>query len=64
MNYNTQLSPRDVQEIAGHADIKTTYRYVHASQDRINNNAKVSSPVNSFLINLTIPVYYSILIIS
>lgn len=39
MNYNTQLSPRDVQEIAGHADIKTTYRYVHASQDRINNNA-------------------------
>ena len=39
MNYNTQLSPRDMREIAGHADIKTTYRYVHASQDRINNNA-------------------------
>lgn len=39
MNYNDDLSPRDVQELAGHANIKTTYKYVHASQERINNNA-------------------------
>jgi len=39
MNYNDNLSPRDVQKIAGHSNIKTTYKYVHPSQDRINDNA-------------------------
>lgn len=39
MNYNDDLAPRDVQELAGHAIIKTTYGYVHPSRDRINNNA-------------------------
>jgi len=39
MNYNPDLSPSDVQELAGHSDIKTTYGYVHPSRDRINNNA-------------------------
>ena len=39
MNYNDNLSPRDVQELSGHADIKTTYRYVHSSDNRIKQNA-------------------------
>lgn len=39
MNYNDNLSPRDVQEIAGHANIKTTFKYVHPSEKRISDNA-------------------------
>lgn len=39
MNYNDNLSPRDVQELAGHANINTTYKYVHSSENRIKNNA-------------------------
>lgn len=39
MNYNDDLSPRDVQELAGHSNIKTTYGYVHSSQERINKYA-------------------------
>lgn len=41
MNYNEDLAPRDVQELGGHADIKTTYKYVHPSEDRIKSNATV-----------------------
>ena len=39
MNYNDELSDRDVQELGGHADIKTTYKYVHPSRDKIKKNA-------------------------
>ncbi len=39
MNYNPNLSPRDVQELAGHSNINTTYKYVHFSENRIQNNA-------------------------
>ena len=39
MNYNKNLSPRDVQELAGHSNINTTYKYVHSSERRIQNNA-------------------------
>ncbi len=39
MNYNDDLKDRDVQELAGHADIKTTRKYVHPSKRKINNNA-------------------------
>lgn len=39
MNYNPNLSPRDVQELAGHSNINTTYKYVHSSERRIQNNA-------------------------
>lgn len=39
MNYNENLSPRDVQELAGHSNINTTYKYVHSSEIRIKNNA-------------------------
>lgn len=39
MNYNDELSPRDVQELAGHADLRTTNRYVHASKKRISRGA-------------------------
>lgn len=39
MNYNDNLSERDVQELAGHSNINTTYKYVHSSKNRIQNNA-------------------------
>lgn len=39
MNYNDNLSPRDVQELAGHSNINTTFKYVHSSEIRIKNNA-------------------------
>lgn len=39
MNYNDELSDRDVQDLAGHADIKTTYKYVHPSKNKIKKNA-------------------------
>lgn len=39
MNYNKDLSPRDVQELAGHGDARTTNKYVHASSKRILDNA-------------------------
>lgn len=39
MNYNDNLSPRDVQELAGHSNINTTYKYVHSSKKRIKENA-------------------------
>ena len=46
MNYNDNLSPRDVQELAGHANIKTTFGYVHPSKERINKHA--TSLFNTF----------------
>lgn len=39
MNYNDNLSPRDVQELSGHSNINTTYKYVHSSKKRIKENA-------------------------
>lgn len=39
MNYNDALAPRDVQKLAGHSNIKTTFKYVHPSQEKINNCA-------------------------
>jgi len=39
MNYNPNLSASDVQALAGHANIKTTYGYVHPSKKKINNKA-------------------------
>ena len=39
MNCNDNLSPRDVQELAGHSNINTTYKYVHSSKKRIKENA-------------------------
>lgn len=39
MNFNPNLSDRDVQALAGHADLRTTQRYNHPSKKRINNNA-------------------------
>ena len=39
MNYNEKLTPRDVQAIAGHSNINTTFKYVHPSYSNIQNNA-------------------------
>lgn len=39
MNHNPNLSDREVQELAGHSKITTTYRYVHYSKDKMNRNA-------------------------
>lgn len=39
MNHNEDLSPSDVQKLAGHGDLRTTNKYVHASQKRILENA-------------------------
>lgn len=39
MNYNDDLTDRDVQELAGHSDIRTTRGYVHPSKKKINKNA-------------------------
>lgn len=39
INFNPDLTDRDVQELAGHADLRTTQRYNHPSKKRINNNA-------------------------
>ena len=39
MNYNNDLTDREVQELAGHSKITTTYRYVHANKQNVNKNA-------------------------
>lgn len=39
LNYNDKVSERDVQEMAGHSNIKTTQRYNHPSKKKINQNA-------------------------
>lgn len=39
MNYNDNLTARDVQELAGHSNIKTTYKYVHSDKNKIIKNA-------------------------
>lgn len=39
MNFNPNLTDRDVQALAGHADIRTTQKYNHPSKKRINKNA-------------------------
>ena len=46
MNYNDKLSARDVQELAGHANLNTTFGYVHPSKERINKHA--ASLFNTF----------------
>lgn len=38
-NYNDALSDWDLQDLAGHSDIRTTRRYIHSSKKRINQNA-------------------------
>lgn len=38
-NYNDDLTDRDLQEIAGHADIRTTQLYIHSSKKKIKENA-------------------------
>ena len=39
MNFNNDLTEEEIQALAGHADIRTTRHYVHASKKRINQNA-------------------------
>lgn len=39
MNYNDDITARDVQELAGHANIKTTNRYIHPDREKIKKNA-------------------------
>ena len=39
MNYNPNLTERDVQDLAGHSDLRTTRGYVHASKKKIERNA-------------------------
>jgi len=63
MNFNDDLTDRDVQELAGHADIRTTQRYNHPSKKRINENATnifnkfdVSSLYKNGYDTLTIPI--------
>lgn len=65
MNYNDNLSPRDVQELAGHANLNTTFGYVHPSKERINKHA--TALFNSFSVDdlykngddiLNIPIYH------
>ena len=46
MNYNPKLTERDVQDLAGHADLRTTRGYVHASKKKIEKYA--TSIFNSF----------------
>lgn len=35
MNYNDALSPSEVQALAGHSNIQTTYKYVHKSEEKM-----------------------------
>ena len=39
MNNNPGLTEKDVQKLAGHANIQTTFRYVHASKKRMFKHA-------------------------
>ncbi len=63
MNFNDDLTDRDVQELAGHADLRTTQRYNHPSKKRIKRNATnifdkfdVSSLYKNGYDTLTIPI--------
>lgn len=35
MNYNNNLTPSEVQALAGHANIQTTYHYIHKSEEKL-----------------------------
>ena len=35
MNYNKNLEPSEVQALAGHSNINTTYKYVHKSNEKL-----------------------------
>lgn len=39
VNYNEKLNLRDVQEIVGHSDLRTTQGYIHSSKKKIQNHA-------------------------
>lgn len=64
MNYNKDLTPKEVQELAGHADIHTTYKYVHKSEEKMKKAAKVFDNIfdNKIDINndntLCVPIMY------
>lgn len=45
MNHNSNLSDKDVMALAGHSSITTTQRYVHKSNEKIENSAKVFDDV-------------------
>lgn len=64
MNYNKHLSPKEVQELAGHADLQTTYKYVHKSEEKMKKATTVFDNVfdNKIDINsdntLCVPIMY------
>ncbi len=41
MNYNDDLTPSEVQALAGHANIQTTYKYVHKSEEKLKKATTV-----------------------
>lgn len=41
MNYNEDLTPSEVQALAGHANISTTYKYVHKSDEKMKKATTV-----------------------
>lgn len=45
MNYNDNLSPSEVQALAGHANITTTYKYVHKSDEKMKKAVSVFDDV-------------------
>lgn len=64
MNYNNNLTPSEVQALAGHANIQTTYHYVHKSEEKLKLATTVFDNVfnNKIDINddntLYVPIMY------
>jgi len=64
MNYNDNLKDVDVQALAGHANISTTYKYVHKSEERLKKAVNVFDDIynNQIDINkdntVNIPIMY------
>lgn len=48
MNYNDELTASEVQALAGHSNISTTYKYVHKSEEKLKKATKVfDNPINN-----------------
>ena len=64
MNYNDELSPSEVQALAGHANINTTYKYVHKSSEKMKKATMIFDNIYNDKIDIndnntiSVPIMY------